>query len=340
MLCAAAVVCPAGLSESSSGKLYPDCIVTEVLSVHSADSFTCRVAGWESVGPVRLRVQIDGIELSEGQTGSDGLQGQKAGSQRFTETRLKAAGSIKLKNVQMRNYFRVAADVFIDGNSLADELVNAGFANAVVPAVQVAETAPDRRIGHGIGWWRKQDKRGGIKAPGRDAGMRGLGRAAPHPGQPRSHKRYVTLAGLMKIKMDLSGLRADMGFHEAMDYIGSRTDPPLPIVVMWSDIEENGFISRDKPIGVDGFGAMELGRGLELVLRSVSAGPAGELEYVVQGGAITVAIKEMGLSRMAYQQVYDVSELAHKAWDFMQATRFLSGNQNNSPSQNTTPAQR
>jgi len=41
---------------------------------------------------------------------------------------LKDAEKITLKNMQRGNYFRIASDVIIDGESLADILIEAGMA--------------------------------------------------------------------------------------------------------------------------------------------------------------------------------------------------------------------
>ena len=41
---------------------------------------------------------------------------------------LKDAEQITLKNMERRKYFRIAADVIVDGESLADMLIEAGVA--------------------------------------------------------------------------------------------------------------------------------------------------------------------------------------------------------------------
>ncbi len=41
---------------------------------------------------------------------------------------LKDAETIDLKNIERGKYFRIVADVFVDGESLANELIEAGMA--------------------------------------------------------------------------------------------------------------------------------------------------------------------------------------------------------------------
>ena len=46
----------------------------------------------------------------------------------MVEDILKDAEKITLKNMQRGNYFRIASDVIVDGESLADMLIEAGMA--------------------------------------------------------------------------------------------------------------------------------------------------------------------------------------------------------------------
>jgi len=43
---------------------------------------------------------------------------------------LKDAETINLKNIERGKYFRIVADVFVDGESLTDEMIEAGMAVA------------------------------------------------------------------------------------------------------------------------------------------------------------------------------------------------------------------
>ena len=310
---------------------YSDCRVERLITVHSAGSFTCKPSGWQGVGPVRLRVQVAGIELKEDDLIGDRDKDKTQKPRDFTAAKLKAAGSIELKNIRMRNYFRVIADVYIDGQSLADQLIQAGLAERVIPESEIVDSDPrpgDRGGSRPVDWWRRYAQRGGkprldrvedgLKAMRYQGGMKGR--------RPHRQPTQVSLTGMLRFRADLSELRADMTFQEAMDYLRAKTTPPMPITVMWPDLEENAFVDQDKPIGVDGFGVMELRKALQIILKSLSVGSPSELEYVVDGGIITIATTEMGLSLRKYQDVYHLDEIAQEAWNFMQSGGFSGSN--------------
>lgn len=312
---------------------YSDCRVERLITVHSAGSFTCKPSGWQGIGPVRLRVQVAGIKLKEDDLIGDQAKDKTQQPRDFTAAKLEAAGSIELKNIQMRNYFRVIADVYIDGQSLADQLIEAGLADRVIPEPQIVGNGPrpgdrDRGEGRPVDWWRRYAQRGGMPRPDREEGghkaMRPKGGMKGH--RPHKQPTQVSFTGLLRLRTDLSELRADMTFQEAIDYLRGKTVPPLPITVMWPDLEENAFVDQDKPIGVDGFGVMELRKALQIILKSVSVGSPSELEYVVDGGIITIATKQMGLSLRKYQEVYHLDEIAQAAWNFMQSGGFSGSN--------------
>jgi|GEM_PF-3260726 len=107
--------------------------------------------------------------------------------------------------------------------------------------------------------------------------------------------------------VDLSVLRPDMTFAEALGHLKNSVEPPLVIVVLWRDVEDNADVHRITPINMDPISAVQLGAALELLLRSVS-GREAELDYVVNDGVIVIATKE-SLRRKMETRVYDISAL-------------------------------
>lgn len=88
--------------------------------------------------------------------------------------------------------------------------------------------------------------------------------------------------------VDISQLTSNNSFSDAIDILKHAVDPPLPIVVLWLDLEENAEIERATPIGIDFVSAIPLGKALELLLKSTSQGPA-DLAYQIDRGIITIA---------------------------------------------------
>lgn len=130
--------------------------------------------------------------------------------------------------------------------------------------------------------------------------------ARPLPLRPV--RRPVNVNVQFKQVVGIAELTSDTSFADAIEIIRHSTNPPLPIVVMWRDLEENAFVDKSTPIGIEGFSNAPVGQVLKLVLKSVSA-VGGELEFIVEGGLITIATKSISNNDRRYTRVYDVGEL-------------------------------
>ena len=111
-------------------------------------------------------------------------------------------------------------------------------------------------------------------------------------------------------KVDLSELTTDTTLGDAINILSNSVEPPLSITVLWSDLSNNAFINETDSIGISGerLSSIPLRTGLERVLQGAGGGLA-ELDYAVEGGAITVATKD-SLPETYEQRIYDVSELS------------------------------
>jgi hypothetical protein len=107
--------------------------------------------------------------------------------------------------------------------------------------------------------------------------------------------------------VDLSDLTPETSFGEAIDILRNSTEPPLNIIVLWRDLEENSDVDRNTPIGLEAVSGVSLGKNLELMLMSVSADPKS-LGYVVEHGVIIIATKD-SLPTKRRVRVYDVTDL-------------------------------
>ena len=88
--------------------------------------------------------------------------------------------------------------------------------------------------------------------------------------------------------VDLSALTLNTTFQEAIDLLRRSTSPPLKIVVMWRDLNENAYVEPDTPIKIDGVPGIRLHAGLEILLRAVYSG-FDEVGYVIHDGIIIIA---------------------------------------------------
>ena len=76
----------------------------------------------------KISIRVNGIDTPEnrGKCEKEKYDAQQA--QQMVEDILKDAEQITLKNMERGKYFRIAADVIVDGENLADVLVEAGMA--------------------------------------------------------------------------------------------------------------------------------------------------------------------------------------------------------------------
>lgn len=116
---------------------------------------------------------------------------------------------------------------------------------------------------------------------------------------------------------DPSTFNPDMPFGEAIEILRNSKEPPLNIVVLWRDLNENADIDQDTPIGMDGLSGVPLGVVLKSLLRAVSAGSTGELGYAIESRIITIATKD-SLPRKRLTRVYDVPDLLSRPANYGQ----------------------
>jgi prepilin-type processing-associated H-X9-DG protein len=124
-------------------------------------------------------------------------------------------------------------------------------------------------------------------------------------------KRHLTSAAVRKQLeriVDISQWRPEMPFANALEELKESVEPPLNIVVLWRDVEENAGIDRTTPINMEGASGIYLGTALRLLLRSVSASGT-EIDFVIKGGVIVIATKE-ALPSDLETRVYDIYGLA------------------------------
>jgi type II secretory pathway component GspD/PulD (secretin) len=118
----------------------------------------------------------------------------------------------------------------------------------------------------------------------------------------------------LETRVNLSALTPDTPFNEAIETIRTSIDPPLKIVVIWKDLEDNAYIQTDAAIGMQGDNSSKLKDGLEDLLRAVSGGGA-TINYVVKDGRINIATTA-SLPLNLTTRVYDITDLIGIKADF------------------------
>ncbi len=281
------VVCVLGAGVVGSDSTISECRVVDVVRYCGNGDFICKVDDVPKLEGVHVRVKARGVLPAED---------AKAGElDEVMGADLANAGRIILRHVRMRNYFRAEADVEVDGRPLAEHLVAKGVAQRAMPKDE-SEVKPMPPQATTIGAPLTAQQQPALR-------LRGPGPVRAATGGVRPGTSAV-----LKGMTDISQIREDTTFGEALEIIRHAVDPPLPMVVMWKDIEDNAFVERTTPVGIEGLGNTTLGNALKLVLMGVST-KGGELEYVVDGGLVTIASKAMGLGNRRYTRAYDAGEI-------------------------------
>jgi endonuclease YncB( thermonuclease family) len=95
---------------------------------YDGDTITFNLPGLHSIIGEKISIRVNGIDTPEikGKCEKEKYDAQQVRD--MVADILKDAEQITLKNMERGKYFRIAADVFVDGESLADMLIEAGMA--------------------------------------------------------------------------------------------------------------------------------------------------------------------------------------------------------------------
>lgn len=108
---------------SHSAENYGDIRVSELVDVYDGDTFFVTIDGWPDIMGKRIGVRIRGIDTPEIRGKCDKEKIMALSVKRFTARKLSKAKLITLKNMSRGKYFRIVADVDIDGESLGERLI-------------------------------------------------------------------------------------------------------------------------------------------------------------------------------------------------------------------------
>lgn len=264
--------------------------VSEIVRVVSPVEFECRLVNYPYSKAVRFKVTIRGVELS-------GKAEDPTVSQAFLETQLKQAKRIELKRLQVRNYFRVTADVLIDGKNLRDIYIQK---EDIQPIGKDAVKTEDvmslsrRRLLY-------QEASGNEREPGKTTNVVSI--------KPNSETNIITLRDLLETTVNLSEIHTETTLEEAIDLVRNSVNPPLPLIVLWGDLERNAFLEKDTPVEVDGFRQIKLQQGLKIILQSVTRSRS-QLYLAIEGGVITLGT-ENSFGNKRETRVYSVADLSN-----------------------------
>lgn len=105
-------------------------LVDEVLRVYDGDTFFVNIKGWPPIVGENIGIRIRGIDTPEirGKCHEEKELAVKARD--FVDDLLSNASSIQLHNVERGKYFRIIADVLVDGTLVSAALKESGLGKA------------------------------------------------------------------------------------------------------------------------------------------------------------------------------------------------------------------
>ena len=105
-----------------SSKLYPDVIVSRLRKVIDGDTFRCDIDEHSAIAGKDISIRIRGINTPELRSKNEEERKSAILEKQRLSDLLNNARTIELRNLGQDKYFRINADVYIDGESLLPQL--------------------------------------------------------------------------------------------------------------------------------------------------------------------------------------------------------------------------
>ena len=112
-----------GVFSAQAAPEYGTVIVSKVISVYDGDTFRVDIDSFPPIVGKNIPIRLNGVDTPEIQGKCQYEKDLAIKARDFVRNKLANAKEIKLTNLQRGKYFRVVANVVIDGVSLEQELL-------------------------------------------------------------------------------------------------------------------------------------------------------------------------------------------------------------------------
>ena len=112
-----------GIFSVQAAPEYGIVIVSKVISVYDGDTFRVDIDSLPPIVGKNIAIRLNGVDTPEIQGKCEYEKDLAIKARDFVRNKLANAKEIKLNNLQRGKYFRVVADVMVDGVSLEQELL-------------------------------------------------------------------------------------------------------------------------------------------------------------------------------------------------------------------------
>ena len=111
-------------SSSQAKPQYGTVTVSKVISVYDGDTFRVNIDSLPPIVGKNIRIRVNGVDTPEIRGKCQYEKNLALKARDFVRNKLANAKEIKLTNLQRGKYFRVVANVVVDGVSLEQELLD------------------------------------------------------------------------------------------------------------------------------------------------------------------------------------------------------------------------
>lgn len=111
-------------------RTYGSLTVSKVCRVHDGDTFIVDISGVHPLIGSEISVRIHKIDTPEITDKREDVKKLALQARDYVKERLSQSTVIELHNISRDKYFRILADVSVDGRDLAQELLELGLAKA------------------------------------------------------------------------------------------------------------------------------------------------------------------------------------------------------------------
>ena len=119
------VVCLVSYAEKPK---YKDVLVYNVTKVYDGDTITVNISGYPDILGKKIGIRINGIDTPEIRDKDPIIKAFAKTVRDYLRKKVDNAKRIELKNIDRGKYFRIVADVYLDGVSVKADLIERGYA--------------------------------------------------------------------------------------------------------------------------------------------------------------------------------------------------------------------
>ena len=116
------------LSFLQAKQTYNNITIDEVTSIYDGDTFRVNINSYPSIIGKKMAIRVNDIDTPELRTKCNKEKLLAREAKKLTVATLRGGKTIELRNLQRGKYFRIVADVYVDGVSLANVLIKSKLA--------------------------------------------------------------------------------------------------------------------------------------------------------------------------------------------------------------------